>query len=233
MKVPKVLGLDLLLKSYLFIPKILFRNVVRRWGDRVQGKTLDVGAGLKPFRDYFQSAEYITLDSDPALKPDVVGDVVALPFPDGTFDSVVCLEVLEHVDKTQRAISELTRVLKPGGTFLVSMPMHWPLHYEPNDFWRITKYGFRVLLSPHYHIEQEEKIGGLFSFLGARIAESAALFLYRLLPFLPKRMRYALGHIANIPLSLVFFLLSLVLDPLFPEDAISWLVVAKKKIIGG
>ena len=229
MNVPKILSLDLLFKSYLFIPKVLFRRVMKTYGKEITGRTLDIGAGLKPFRDYFNTSEYVSLDSDPTLKPDVVGDILALPFPENTFDSVVCLEVLEHVAETHKALSEITRVLKPGGIFMVSAPQHWPLHYEPVDFWRFTKYGFYHLLNNDFEIVATKKIGGLFSFLGSRIAEESALFLFRLFPFLPKRARYALGHCANIPLSLFFYVLSIVLDPLFPQDAISWLIVARKK----
>ena len=107
--------------------------------------------------------------------------------------------------------------------------MHWPLHYEPHDYYRFTKYGLAEILKDDFKVVHSEKIGGLFSFLGSRLAEESALFLYRLFPFLPRKARYLLGHIANIPLSIFFYALSLLLDPLFPEDAISWLVIAEKK----
>ncbi|MEK9175714.1 MAG: class I SAM-dependent methyltransferase [Patescibacteria group bacterium] len=229
MNVPKILNLDLLLKSYLFIPKVQFRNAMKKYGHDITGKTLDIGAGLKPFAQYFNTSEYISLDSDASLKPDVAGDILHLPFEDASFDSVVCLEVLEHVADTQGALREILRVLKPNGVFMVSTPMHWPLHYEPMDYWRFTRYGLEELLKKNYTVATVEKLGGLFSFLGARIAEESALFLYRLFPFLPRRARYALGHIANIPLSVGFYIFSLLTDWLFPQDAISWLVIAKKK----
>lgn len=229
MKIPKILGLDLLLKSYLFIPKMLFRKSIRELGYVVRGKTLDIGAGLKPFQGYFESSEYITLDMDRSLKPDIIGSILALPFPDQSLDSIVCLEVLEHIPDTKKAVCEIARTLRPGGILLLSAPMHWPLHYEPEDYFRFTKYGFYEILKNDFFITRTEKIGGLISFLGSRITEESALFLYRLFPFLPKRMRYALGHVANIPLSIFFYLLSLPLDRLFPQDAISWIIVGKKK----
>ena len=142
---------------------------------------------------------------------------------------MVCLEVLEHVAKTAKAVSEITRVLKPGGTLLLSTPMHWTLHFEPQDYYRFTKYGLKEILKPSFSITRTEKLGGLFSFLGARIAEKSSVFLYRLFPFLPLKVRYAISHIANIPLSLVFYLISYPLDWFFPEDAISWIVVAKRQ----
>ncbi|MBS7542273.1 class I SAM-dependent methyltransferase [Ancylobacter oerskovii] len=50
------------------------------------------------------------------------GDVGALPFPDHSFDAVVSFETVEHVADPRRALAELRRVLKPGGTLIVSTP---------------------------------------------------------------------------------------------------------------
>ena len=50
------------------------------------------------------------------------GNVLSLPFEDSSFDNVVAMEVLGHVDDVPRALSEIYRVLKPGGTFLLSTP---------------------------------------------------------------------------------------------------------------
>ena len=51
-----------------------------------------------------------------------VGDVHALGFPDASFDAVVCFEVIEHVDERDAVLSELKRVLAPGGIALISSP---------------------------------------------------------------------------------------------------------------
>lgn len=52
----------------------------------------------------------------------VLGDVMRLPFPPATFDTVVSLETLEHLDSPERAIDAFARVLKPGGVLLLSVP---------------------------------------------------------------------------------------------------------------
>ncbi|MFM8601567.1 MAG: class I SAM-dependent methyltransferase [Actinomycetota bacterium] len=54
------------------------------------------------------------------------GDATRLPFADATFDTVVTSEVLEHIQDDVTAISELHRVLKPGGTLGVTVPTWWP-----------------------------------------------------------------------------------------------------------
>ncbi len=53
-------------------------------------------------------------------------DIAALPFPEGTFDLVICSEVLEHVPNHRAAFAELVRVLKPGGRLVVSVPRYLP-----------------------------------------------------------------------------------------------------------
>ena len=54
------------------------------------------------------------------------GSAYSLPFPDNTFDLIVCSEVLEHLHKYTDAIIEINRVLKPGGKFFASVPASWP-----------------------------------------------------------------------------------------------------------
>jgi SAM-dependent methyltransferase len=54
------------------------------------------------------------------------GDATKLPFDDNTFDCVVTSEVLEHIQDDVNVISELHRVLKPGGSLGVTVPSWWP-----------------------------------------------------------------------------------------------------------
>ena len=56
----------------------------------------------------------------------VKGDALDLPYADGTFDCVVASEILEHVPADDRAISELVRVLKPGGALAITVPRWLP-----------------------------------------------------------------------------------------------------------
>lgn len=55
-----------------------------------------------------------------------VGDAGRLPFADASFDRVICSEVLEHLPDVEAALSEIDRVLKPGGRFALSVPRYWP-----------------------------------------------------------------------------------------------------------
>jgi succinoglycan biosynthesis protein ExoA len=65
--------------------------------------------------------EYVTADLDSPLAA-VHADVTELPFADGEFDMLICAHVLEHVPDDRRAIAELFRVLRPGGTAILQVP---------------------------------------------------------------------------------------------------------------
>ena len=52
----------------------------------------------------------------------VVADATSLPYPDAGFDRIIAAEVLEHIVDDERAIAELARVLRPGGTLAVTVP---------------------------------------------------------------------------------------------------------------
>ena len=56
----------------------------------------------------------------------VQGDVLALPFPDASFDAIIAAEVLEHIPDDVGAMAEIARVLKPGGRLAVTVPRWWP-----------------------------------------------------------------------------------------------------------
>ena len=76
-------------------------------------------------------------------------NIVKLPFSDGYFDVVICSEVLEHVTNDSTAISELIRVLKPGGDLVITVPRYLPericwaisdaYHNEPGGHVRIYR----------------------------------------------------------------------------------------------
>ncbi len=57
-----------------------------------------------------------------SIKNRVVGDIRALPFPEGTFDLVTANMVVEHLEKPEGPFSEIRRVLKPGGLFVFHTP---------------------------------------------------------------------------------------------------------------
>jgi SAM-dependent methyltransferase len=114
-------------------------------------RVLDAGAGEAPYRPLFAHCDYVTQDwpgtvHEGARAADVIADLHELPVDDGSFDAVVCTEVLEHVAEPARVLDELARVLRPGGSVLITVPFVGGLHEEPHDHYRYTSHGLRGLL---------------------------------------------------------------------------------------
>lgn len=114
----------------------------------LRGTVLDVGGGREAAHDvaWDPSVRRIRLDLMTTHHPDLCGDALALPFADGTVDGVAMFEVLEHVADPARAVREVHRALRPGGTFLGSAPFIWPIHGDPHDYFRFAADGLRSLL---------------------------------------------------------------------------------------
>lgn len=133
----------------------------------VRGRVLDAGGG--PSAKYKRiisdvSDDYICLDLQLGGEVDVVGDVVAMPFDDESFDTVFCNQVLEHVDNPQKVVKESARVLKSGGYFICSAPFLEPSHADPNDFFRYTPDGLSSLCeSANFKVVESGKYGGIWT----------------------------------------------------------------------
>jgi SAM-dependent methyltransferase len=91
-------------------------------------RVLDLGAGTGAVAELMQrvGATVVALDRVDVRAPDVertnfaLGSGQALPFRDASFDGVVCSNVLEHVADTWGLVSEITRVVHPGGFVYLS-----------------------------------------------------------------------------------------------------------------
>jgi SAM-dependent methyltransferase len=108
---------------------------------------LDVGCGNKPYADLFVDCLYFGANySADNASPDIVADAMRLPIASQAIDLVFCSQVIEHVPQPWRLVEECHRVLKPGGSLVLSAPFYWPLHEQPHDYFRFTRYGLESLL---------------------------------------------------------------------------------------
>lgn len=140
---------------FFFARKNLYKNI-KRHAARINGRVLDVGCGKKPYESLFANAkEYIGMDienpghdhSDESI--DVFYDGETFPFPANFFDSVLTNQVFEHVFNPSHFIQEISRVLKPGGFLLLTVPFAWDEHEQPYDFGRYSSFGISHILQNH------------------------------------------------------------------------------------
>lgn len=141
----------------------------------LHGRVIDLGCGIMPYAGLLPPAvtTYYGLDITVRnSRPTVIGDIQSLGMlADASFDSVICLEVLEHVPDPANAVAEMARVLKEGGVLVLSVPHLSRLHEIPHDYYRYTEYGLRYLLEKHDLLPVSIQVrGGLFSFLGHQVA---------------------------------------------------------------
>ncbi len=168
-----------------------YRKLEMKQGERVLD--LGCGAGRHAFEAARRGAKVVALDAgpdevakvrdtlgamldageigDPGGTGAIQGDALRLPFPDGVFDRVIAAEVLEHIPDDTDAMSELVRVLRPGGLMAVTVPrfgpelVNWALsdeyHNVPGGHVRIyrrselvgrlERAGLRLVGSHHAH----------------------------------------------------------------------------------
>jgi SAM-dependent methyltransferase len=123
---------------------------------------IDIGGGLRVLKSkgnrwhahnawlepFLAKVDYKIMDPVATYQPDIIGDIHNLPFAENTQDAIVCLAVLEHVENPFLAVSEIYRVLKPGGYCLVYLPFLYYYHAEKgyyHDYWRFSADAVKLL----------------------------------------------------------------------------------------
>ncbi|MGO8822764.1 MAG: class I SAM-dependent methyltransferase [Desulfomonilaceae bacterium] len=141
--------MGLFVNPFYFARKGLHKHVVAL-AHAVRGRTLDVGCGSKPYERHFNAKEYIGIEIEGRNKDaDFHYDGSIFPFGDEEFDSVVASQVLEHVFNPKEFLSEINRVLRPGGVFLITVPFVWDEHEQPYDYARYSSFGLIHLVQNH------------------------------------------------------------------------------------
>jgi SAM-dependent methyltransferase len=126
----------------------LANDVGKALGTYARGTLIDVGCGAKPYRRLGAKVDrWIGIDVADNPEADLHGIAYELPVGDATVDTVLCTQVLEHLEEPARALREFLRVLRPGGYLILAAPQYWPLHEEPRDFFRYTSIGLRYLMT--------------------------------------------------------------------------------------
>lgn len=162
-------------------------------------KILDAGAGEQQFRKFCPHLEYVSQDFGQyngqgdgsglqtgnwdQTKLDIVGDITAIPRPDGSFDAIMCTEVFEHLPDPIRAIREFSRLLKKDGRLLLTAPFCSLTHFAPFHFYTgFNRYFYETHLPANdFIIDELITNGDYFEFLAQEV----------------KRIRWASDHFAQ------------------------------------
>jgi SAM-dependent methyltransferase len=162
------------------------RQVV--WEQGPDAIVLSIGGGPDRW-----GAHITNLNIDRFANVDVVGDAYALPYADGSVDSILCWAVIEHLEFPERAVAEMHRVLRPGGLALLNTPFLQAFHAYPNHFQNVTVVGQdRMLERAGFVVSASGAHGATFalidlcsvyvrSFLPGRVLPGAIARLLRLL----------------------------------------------------
>ena len=192
-----------LINPFYFARKDLAKHI----GDLAEGilgKTLDVGCGKKPYEKLFRSTQYVGLEYDSAenrlsKKADFFYDGNSFPFPENSFDSVVCNQVLEHVFMPDQFLLEVNRILQDGGALLITVPFLWDEHEQPFDFARYTSFGLKSLLERNgFNVIEQRKtltdVRVIFQLLNA--------YMYKIIMFRNGLLNHFMARIMTAPFNI-------------------------------
>ena len=128
----------------IWADKPVLRAIYTAWYKRMitfclPGRTLEIGGGAGNFKQF--SREVVSTDIQPAHWLNVASDAHRLPFVDASFESIVLMDVLHHLERPPLFFDESARVLKPGGRLVMMEPGITPIsglfyrlfHHEPVD----------------------------------------------------------------------------------------------------
>lgn len=131
------------------ITTMLLRKQLKKTVKYVNGNVLDVGCGMKPYEQIFSpyADKYVGVDMVEGPKVDIVADISkGMPFQSGTYDTVICTEMLEHTPYPRESIREISRVVRTNGHIILSSPFTHKLHGEPYDYYRFSHHILEIIL---------------------------------------------------------------------------------------
>ncbi|MFA6158121.1 MAG: class I SAM-dependent methyltransferase [Candidatus Paceibacterota bacterium] len=171
-----------------------------------EARIIDVGCGLKPYRKLFASGAYTGIDiqggghTDAAKTVDAYYDGIHIPFPDASFDALICTQVLEHADDPEALVADCARVLAPGGQAFFSMPFTYPEHEKPYDFRRFTRFEHKRLLEKNGFSEiRIKQTTGIFGTL----AQMLSIWIFEGITFRATVLKTLLSILVLGPLQII------------------------------
>ncbi len=164
------------------------------------------------------------IDIDDSRFKLVTGDGCDMKFKDSSFDTVVNIQVLEHIFEPIKMVQEIARVLKPSGYGIFLIPQTGVIHYAPEHYYNFTRFWIdKVMSETGLEILEIKPLGGRWSSVASHLFHffpqsfrfggmstpecKRNLMFYILYPFM------ALYAIINLPICMIFSLGDLIEEP--------------------
>ena len=218
----------LLVNPYYFARNGLHRGLAEFFPG-LHGRVLDVGCGRKPYRHLVPAADYVGLELDtPELRGLGAADLYytggSFPVQAASFDAVICSQVLEHIFTPADFLGEIRRVLRPGGSLLLTTPFAWDEHSQPHDFGRYSSFGLaHVLQQAGFEIVAQRKTCAD----GRTLVQLGTGYLYKILRSRHRPLNLLVQLLLLAPLNMIGGVLAWVM-PANPDLFLDNIVLARK-----
>lgn len=194
--------------------------VLKKLNELAEGSSiLDAGAGEQKYRKMCEHLKYTSQDfcqydgkGDSVGEQvgewdtsgiDIVGDIWNIDVPDASFDSVLCTEVFEHIMFPSETVKEFARILKPGGTLILTAPFCSLTHFAPYHFYSgFNSYWYKSCLEENgFVIDEIERNGNYYDWMRQELVRmrkiarkyshrGMGLLYYVFLPCIILRLKY-------------------------------------------
>lgn len=179
-------------RRWVDLEESLLLDAMKIAGPYASGRLLDVGCGDKPYETLFlpHVSEYLGVEYESTYegrdyaqraRADVIYSGDQLPFEAGTFDTVLCNQVAEHVPDPGKFLADLARVLRRGGRLILTVPFSYRVHSAPNDFHRFTRFALQRYADVEgMTVDRLEPRGFFWSVVGQKLSAHLALHVARM-----------------------------------------------------
>jgi SAM-dependent methyltransferase len=175
-----------------FVVLKVFKRIFPKY---FRGVVYDIGCGKKPYREFItpHCTKYIGVDhagtSQGLEQVDIIGSAYNTTLDASSGDVVFSSAVLEHLEEPLKALKEMNRICKQGGTIVLAAPLSWQVHDKPRDFFRYTCYGLEYLMKESgFTVKELIPLSGIWVNFGAQFAFYLGTFnkgFFKVFPIFP------------------------------------------------
>jgi len=162
---------EMIIHNHTYRLKKFVKNIAERY-DLKGKRILDIGAGDCQYKNYFKSLNYYSQDIKNNKEKNInyICDVKSIPVKNGSFDYILCTQVLEHLKEPHLTFKEFYRILKKDGKLFLTTHLAFEEHMIPIDYFRFTRYGLKYLAESNgFRVKRITPQGGRFIVLGKEI----------------------------------------------------------------